>query len=77
MEESQSQNEYGLVSLLIGVNNQYQHKSVESYAPEFEELLKQPLLWQEGNGRMFFVVSIPDYGLLHLVSRDRKKYQKG
>src|SRR5688572_22461697 len=27
--------DYTLVSLLIGVNNQYQGKSVESYAPEF------------------------------------------
>src|SRR5687768_9994987 len=31
--------DFGLVSLLIGVNNQYQGKSVDQYKWEFEELL--------------------------------------
>ena len=39
IEEAQLKNEYDLVSLLIGVNNQYQNKLVEGYALEFEELL--------------------------------------
>ncbi len=53
---------YGLVSLLIGVNNQYQGKSVESYAPEFEELLQMAIKLAGGDEKNVFVVSIPDYG---------------
>lgn len=53
---------YGLVSLLIGVNNQYQGKSVESYAPEFEELLKMAIAFAREDKSKVFVVSIPDYG---------------
>jgi lysophospholipase L1-like esterase len=51
-----------LVSLLIGVNNQYQGKSAESYAPEFEELLKMAIGFAGGDKSKVFVVSIPDYG---------------
>ena len=62
IEEAHLKNEYGLVSLLIGVNNQYQKKSVESYASEFEELLQQAITLAEGKKENVFVVSIPDYG---------------
>ena len=62
IEEAHLQNEYGLVSLLIGVNNQYQKKSVERYAPEFEELLHKAIELAGGMKENVFVVSIPDYG---------------
>ena len=53
---------YNLVSLLIGVNNQYQGKSPKEYAPEFEELLKIAIQLAGGKKENVFVVSIPDYG---------------
>jgi lysophospholipase L1-like esterase len=54
--------EYTLVSLLIGVNNYYQGRSAESYAPEFEALLKTAIELAKGDKTHVFVVSIPDYG---------------
>jgi lysophospholipase L1-like esterase len=54
--------QYGLVSLLIGVNNQYQGKPVNQYAVEFEELLKMAIQLAKGKSKNVFVVSIPDYG---------------
>ena len=54
--------DYDLVSLLIGVNNQYQGKTPESYKPEFEELLKTAVELAGGDKMRVFVVSIPDYG---------------
>jgi lysophospholipase L1-like esterase len=53
---------YDLVSLLIGVNNQYQGKSVNVYKQEFEELLKMAIALAGGGADKVFVVSIPDYG---------------
>lgn len=53
---------YDMVSLLIGVNNQYQGKSVESFAPEFEELLQMAIKLAGDDASSVFVVSIPDYG---------------
>ena len=55
-------NEYSLVSLLIGVNNQYQGRSVEQYAPEFEGLLLTAIKLAKGKKENVFIVSIPDYG---------------
>ena len=54
--------DYNLVSLLIGVNNQYQKKTVESYEPEFKELLEMAIKKAGGRKDRVFVVSIPDYG---------------
>jgi lysophospholipase L1-like esterase len=55
-------NDYTLVSLLIGVNNQYQGKSAGSYAPEFRELLEMAIELAGNDRSRVFVVSIPDYG---------------
>lgn len=62
IEDAQLKPEYNLVSLLIGVNNQYQGKSAESYTPEFEELLNIAIKLAGGKKENVFVVSIPDYG---------------
>jgi lysophospholipase L1-like esterase len=62
MDAAHLKPEYTLVSLLIGVNNYYQGKSADSYAPEFEALLKTAIALAQGNKAHVFVVSIPDYG---------------
>lgn len=62
IEKAKLKPEYTLVSLLIGVNNYYQGKSAESYAPEFEELLRTAIALAGGDKSRAFVVSIPDYG---------------
>lgn len=52
---------YNLVSLLIGVNNQYQGGALQVYASEFTQLLQQAIVLAGGNPRHVFVLSIPDY----------------
>ncbi len=54
--------EYDLVSLLIGVNNQYQGKPIDEYSLEFEMLLNTSIRLAKGKKENVFVVSIPDYG---------------
>ncbi len=54
--------EYSLVSLLIGVNNQYQGRSLDQYSSEFKELLVTAIELAKGKKENVFVVSIPDYG---------------
>jgi len=54
--------EWDLVSLLIGVNNQYQGLSIEAYAVEFSALLERAIALAGGDADRVFVVSIPDYG---------------
>ena len=55
------EHQFGFVSLLIGVNNQYRGRPVETYAPEFEQLLQQAIQLANHQTNQVFVVSIPDY----------------
>jgi lysophospholipase L1-like esterase len=68
--------EYDLVSLLIGVNNQYQDKSINQFAGEFEELLKLSIRLAKGNKENVFVVSIPDYGFTSFGQKNQSKISK-
>ncbi len=52
---------FDMVSLLIGVNNQYQNRSIEVYKTEFAELLNQAIKFAGGKKNRVVVVSIPDY----------------
>ncbi len=56
------QGPFDLVSLLIGVNNQYRGYSKEVYAKEFEDLLNQAIDFAGGIAIHVVVVSIPDWG---------------
>jgi lysophospholipase L1-like esterase len=63
---------YDLVSLLIGVNNQYRGRSVENYKPEFEELLKKAIAYAGNKAERVVVLSIPDWGVTPFADgRDR------
>ena len=53
--------DYDLVSLLIGVNNQYRAYPIEDYVVEFEELLQQAIAYADGRAERVIVLSIPDY----------------
>jgi lysophospholipase L1-like esterase len=54
---------YALVSLLIGVNNQFQNRPEEEYAEQFEELLNRCIQFAGNDTSRVFVLSIPDYGV--------------
>jgi hypothetical protein len=54
---------YDLVTLLIGVNNQYRGRSVESYAFDFEKMLQRAIAFARGNKAHVIVLSIPDWGI--------------
>lgn len=54
---------YDLVSLLIGVNNQYRGRSLEEFKVEFEELLNMSIAFSKNGKSNLFVVSIPDWGV--------------
>jgi lysophospholipase L1-like esterase len=57
------QGPYALVSLLIGVNNQYRGRSTEEYRAEFSGLLQRAIGFAGGDARRVVVLSIPDWGV--------------
>lgn len=54
---------YDFVTLLIGVNDQYQHVSLADYGANFSRLLQTAILFAGGDRSRVFVLSIPDYGV--------------
>jgi len=56
-------NNYTLVTLLIGVNNQYRGRDISEYEKEFELLLKQAIEFAGNDSNHVIVLSIPDWGV--------------
>ena len=54
---------YSFVTLLIGVNNQYQGRSLEEYKTQFTQLLNMAISYAGNKKNHVFVLSIPDYSL--------------
>ena len=76
-KESALLKKYDLVSLLIGVNNQYRGRDAEEYRAQFKELLQKAISFAGGEKSKVFVVSIPDWGVTPFAEgRDRDKITK-
>ena len=68
---------YDFVSLLIGVNNQYRGRSIESFKKDFIELLERSIKYTNGKKERVFVVSIPDWGVTPFANgKDRNIIEK-
>lgn len=65
--------DHDLVTLLIGVNNQYRGRSIEEYSWQFYSLLCQAILFAKSIPQHVIVLSIPDWGLTPFnKERDQK-----
>ncbi len=65
---------FDVVSLLIGVNNQYRGRTVKNFEMEFEHLLQRSIQFAANKSEHVFVLSIPDWGVTPFAEeRDRKK----
>ncbi|SFC85704.1 SGNH/GDSL hydrolase family protein [Algibacter pectinivorans] len=53
--------DFDVVSLLIGVNNQYQNMAFSVYESEFPKLVNTAIAKAKGNKEHVIVISIPDY----------------
>lgn len=77
IEEAKPNNDFDLVTLLIGVNNQYRGRDLENYKVEFEQLLQKAIEFAGGNHQSVIVISIPDYGVTPFgQKKGRKKVAK-
>lgn len=65
--------QYDLVSLLIGVNDQYQGMDTAGYAIRFTQLLQTSIALAGGRKERVFVVSIPDYSVTPFVPQGQKQ----
>jgi lysophospholipase L1-like esterase len=63
---------FDVVSLLIGVNDQYQRLDTGGYATRFTQLLEKAIQLAKGKKSNVFVLSIPDYSVTPFVSATDK-----
>lgn len=63
IDAADPQGKFGLVSLLIGVNNQYRGLDAEEYRLEFRQLLERAIAFAGGRPDRVIVLSIPDWGV--------------
>ena len=61
-----------LVTLLIGVNNQYRGRSLDEYRVEFADLLERAIGYADGDPNRVVVLSIPDWGVTPFASEANK-----
>lgn len=54
---------FNFVTLLIGVNDQFQGLSQDNYKIKFTQVLKTAITFANGDTSRVFVLSIPDYGV--------------
>ncbi len=63
MDAAALQPAHDLVTLQIGVNNQYRGRSLDEYAQQFGTLLERAIALAGGRAARVLVVSIPDWGV--------------
>lgn len=63
MDAAEPLGEWDVVSVLIGVNDQYRGRAVADYVEGFTTLLQRSITLADANPRRVFVLSIPDWGV--------------
>lgn len=64
---------YDLVTLLIGVNDQYRDYPANGYRDDFRFMLEKAIAYAGGNASKVIVLSIPDWGVTPFAKdRDRE-----
>lgn len=77
IEKAAVQGTYPLVSLLIGVNNQYRGRSADEYREQFRGCLDQAISYAGGKAARVIVLSIPDWGVMPFAEgRDRANIRR-
>ena len=74
IDEADPRGPYALVTLLIGVNNQYRGRDAEEYRAELAALLRRAVGFAGGDASRVIVLSIPDWGVTPFAEgRDRAR----
>lgn len=74
IQEANVQGTFDVVTLLIGVNDQYRGRAVEFYKPAFTLLLEQAIAFAGGHSDRVIVLSIPDWSAVpYAEGRDKEE----
>lgn len=63
---------YALVTLLIGVNNQYRGRSLDNYREEYADVLNRAIALTGGDASHVLGISIPDWGVTRFARQENR-----
>jgi lysophospholipase L1-like esterase len=74
IDDARPRGPFDLVTLLIGVNDQYRGRPAEEYGPQFRLVLRRAITHAGRRPESVVVISIPDWGVTpHAQGRDRHR----
>ncbi|HXU31114.1 MAG TPA: GDSL-type esterase/lipase family protein, partial [Thermoanaerobaculia bacterium] len=72
ISEAKPKGPFDLVTLLIGVNDQFRGRGVEAYRPEFRRLLQAAIGFAGNRPERVIVLSIPDWGVTSFAASSER-----
>lgn len=72
IEAAELKQAFDLVTLLVGVNDQYRERGVEEYREEMQALMGRAVRLAGGEARRVIVISIPDWGVTPFARKDER-----
>jgi lysophospholipase L1-like esterase len=77
MHEQHARGTFEMVTLLVGVNNQYRGQSTAEFRKQFQEVLKETIARASKRPTHVIVLSIPDWGVMPFADgQDRAKISR-
>ncbi len=73
VESAHLEKEYDLVTLLIGVNNEFQGRSLQEYERDFRILCQKAIELAGNKTDRVYILSIPDYGYTPFGEKNRER----
>jgi lysophospholipase L1-like esterase len=70
IEQANFVEKFDVVTLLIGVNNQYRNRSLDNFRQEFCSLLHTAISLSKHGAETVFVLSIPDWSVTPFLAQD-------
>lgn len=73
IQEKKITKKFDIVTLLIGVNNQYRNRSIENFKEEFSSLLQSAISFSAKGKESVILLSIPDWSVTPFIAQDAQK----
>ncbi len=76
LKQHEFDEKYDIISILIGVNNQYQGKDLATYKSDLLALIELATNYSKRGKSGVFAFSIPNYGVTPFAAKDEKRISK-
>lgn len=76
VQAAEPEHRFDLVSLMIGVNNQYRGRAVDDFREELDRLIERAIRLAGGSAGRVILISIPDWGVTPYARKDERSPER-